>query len=99
MHRRELIAGLAASALAAQGQTGGSKVSNTFLELKTWKLHNSGEDQAARLADYLQSGLSAALSHSGASLVGAFSVSIGPDSPSYLSLAQYPSLNVFQESL
>jgi hypothetical protein len=96
MHRRELIAGLALSALASQAQT---KASNTFLELKIWRLHNSAENQSARLADYLEGGLSPALTRSGAALIGAFSNVIGQDGPYYVSLAQYPSLGVFQESV
>jgi hypothetical protein len=99
MHRRELIAGLAASALLSQAQTNNMKSPNTFLELKTWRLHNSSEDQATRVAHYLQSGLSSALSRSGSALIGAFANVIGQDGPYYVSLAQYPSLGAFQESL
>ncbi len=99
MHRRELLAGLAASALVSQAQTNPMKSSNTFLELKTWRLHNSSEDQAARLSEYLKTGLSPALTRSGSALVGAFANVIGQDGPYYVSLAQYPSLSAFQESL
>ena len=99
MHRRKLmgqmIAGLAASSLPAQPPAN----SNTFLELKTWRLHNSAEDQTARLADYLEAGLSPAINRNGAALIGAFSNVIGPDGPYYVTLAQYPSLAVFQDSL
>lgn len=99
MHRRDLLAGLAASALAAQGQTKASHLPNTFLELKTWCLHNSTENQAARLADYLDGGLTPALKATGAALIGAFSNVIGSDGPYYVSLAQYASLAAFQESI
>jgi hypothetical protein len=99
MHRRELITGLAASALAAQAQINKPKLANTFLELKTWRLHNSAESQAARLADYLEGGLTPALKATGCALIGAFSNVIGPDGPYYVSLAQYPSLAAFQDSI
>jgi len=99
MNRRELLGGLAASALAAQGQPNTPRVPNTYLELKTWRLHNSAEDQATRLADYFESGLSPALKQSGGALIGAFSNVIGPDGPYYVSLAQFSSLAAFQESL
>lgn len=98
MDRRQLIAGLAASALASQAQTNTPHLPNTFLELKTWRLHNSPEDQAARLADYLEAGLTPALRQAGAALVGAFSNVIGQGGPYYVSLAQYPSLSIFQEA-
>lgn len=71
----------------------------TFLELKTWRLHNSKEDQASRLADYLESGLSPALARSGAKLLGAFSTVIGPDAPCYFTLVEYPSLGAMQDTL
>lgn len=95
----QLVAGLASSVLAAQAQTNTSSVSNTFLELKTWRLHNSAEDQAARLSDYLDAGLAPALGRTGAALIGAFSNVIGPDGPYYVTLVQYPSLSIFQEAI
>jgi hypothetical protein len=98
MDRRQLIAGLAASALVSQAETNKPNVANTYLELKTWRLHNSDEDQATRLADYLENGLTPALKQSGAALIGAFSNLIGQDGPYYVTLAQYPSLAVFQQS-
>lgn len=99
MHRRQLLAGLASSALVSQAQTNPQKVANTFLELKIWRLHNSAEDQSTRLADYLEGGLTPALTRFGGALIGAFSNVIGQDGPYYVSLAQYPSLALFQESL
>jgi hypothetical protein len=100
MQRREMLAGMAASLVstsATQSQT--AEQANTYLELKTWRLHNSRENQAARLADYLQAGLSPALSRAGAKLAGAFSNVIGQDGPYYVTLAEYPSLKSFQDVL
>ena len=99
MNRRELIAGLAASAVAAPGQTTAGHVANTYLELKTWQLHNSSEDQTSRLAEYLFNGLMPALKQNGGGLIGAFSNLIGPDGPYYVSLSQFSSLAAYQESV
>ena len=98
MDRRELITGLAASAVLGGAQSNTS-VPNTFLEIKTWRLHNSAEEQGARVADYLQSGLTPALQRAGAKLAGAFSNLISGDGPYYVSLAQYSSLAAMQEAL
>lgn len=98
--RREVLAGLAASLMTtsvANAQT--TEPANTWLELKTWRLHNSEENQATRLADYLQAGLSPALSRAGAKLAGVFSNVIGQDGPYYVTLAEYPSLKAFQDVL
>ncbi len=98
MERRELLTGLAASALLGlKGQA--ATVSNTFLELKTWRLHNSAEHQAERLADYLEHGLMPGLERAGAKLSGAFANVISPDGPYYITLTQYPSLAVMQDAL
>jgi hypothetical protein len=99
MDRRQLLTGLAASAALAGSTPPPSSVPNTYLELKTWRLHNSAEEQAARVADYLESGLAPALSAAGAKLAGAFSNVFGVDGPYYVSLTQYPSLAVMQEAL
>lgn len=98
MHRREVLAGLAASLVTtAAAQSEQPEAPNTYLELKTWRLHNSQENQPARLADYLQAGLSPALTRAGAKLAGAFSNVIGQDGPYYVTLAEYPSLKAFQD--
>lgn len=100
MDRRELLTSLAAaSAAVLQAQTPANNVANTYLELKTWRLRTSLEDQPVRLADYLEGGLSPALKQSGGTLIGAFSNVIGPDGPYYVSLAQFPSLAAFQACL
>jgi hypothetical protein len=98
VQRRELLTGLATSALMTF-ESRAAAVPNTFLELKTWRLHNSAEDQGPRVADYLESGLAPALSRSGAKLAGAFSNVIGPDGPYYVTLTQYASLAEMQEVL
>ena len=98
MQRRDLLTALAASALiTSKGQA--AAVPNTFLELKTWRLHNSAENQATRLADYLEHGLTTAVDRAGAKVIGAFTNVIGQDGPYYLTLTQYPSLAVMQDVL
>lgn len=94
-----LAGGMAASAFGAQEEIGKSHPANTFLELKTWRLHNSNEEQGARLAEYLSANLAPALQQTGAALIGAFSNLIGQDGPFYITLMQFPSLTVFQDSL
>jgi hypothetical protein len=98
MERRELLTALAASAfITSEGQA--AAVPNTFLELKTWRLHNSAESQATRLADYLEHGLTPAVKRAGARVIGAFSNVIGQDGPYYVTLTQYSSLAVMQDVL
>jgi NIPSNAP len=100
MHRREVLAGIAASLVTtSSAQSQPAEAPNTYLELKTWRLHNSEENQAARVADYLQAGLSPALSRAGAKLAGAFSNVIGEEGPYYVTLIEYPSLKAFQDVL
>ncbi|MBV9404611.1 MAG: NIPSNAP family protein [Acidobacteriaceae bacterium] len=90
MERRELLAALAASAVF-RSDADPATVTKTYLELKTWHLHSTHEDQPARVADYLENGLSPALARAGAKLAGAFSNVIGPGSPSYVTLTEYAS--------
>ncbi len=98
MKRREMLAGLAASALTTlDAQV--VKATNVYLELKVWHLHNSNENQPARVADYLEAGLGPALARAGAKLAAAFSNVIGQDGPYYVTLSQYSSLSAMQEAL
>lgn len=99
MHRRQVLAGLAASVIASPDLPGQQQPANTFLELTTWHLHNSEENQPARLADYLQTGLAPALSRAGAKLAGAFSNVIGQDGPYYVTLTEYSSLKAYGDVL
>jgi hypothetical protein len=71
----------------------------TFLELKTWRLHNSQESQAKRVSEYLETGLFPALTRTGAKPVAAFSNLIGPDGPYLVTITQYPSLATMQDVL
>jgi hypothetical protein len=101
MQRREVLAGISsaivtATAAAADIQQDSQARPNTYLELKTWRLHNSAEDQSRRVSEYLRNGLSPALTRAGAKLAGAFANVIGQDGPYYVTLAEYASLQVFQ---
>lgn len=98
MNRREILTGMAVSALTGL-QAQAADPSNTYLELKLWRLHNTAENQSTRLADYLESGLGPALSRAGAKLIGAFSNVIGPDGPFYVTLAQFASMAAMQSTL
>jgi hypothetical protein len=95
MERRQMLAGLAASALMSAEVTGQNTPS--YVELKTWRLHNSAENQGQRVAEYLEHGLAPALSRAGASLDGAFSNVVGPEGPFYITLTQFASLSLMQD--
>ena len=98
MERRELLAALSASALmGSDGRAAGTP--NTFLEVKTWRFHNSQENQPPKVADYLEAGLGPALQRAGAKLAGAFSNVIGPDGPYYLTISEFSSLAAMQDAL
>lgn len=93
-----MLAALSASALlSAEGRAAG--VPNTFIEIKTWRCHNSPENQASRLSDYLSAGLGPALERAGAKLAGAFSNVIGPDGPYLVTLSEFSSLAAMQDAL
>jgi hypothetical protein len=93
MDRRQLLAGLATSALMSAEVP---EKTPAYLEVKTWRFHNSAENQPVRVAEFLESGLAPALSRAGARLDGAFSNVIGPDGPCYTTLTQFASLGAMQ---
>jgi hypothetical protein len=99
MDRRQMITGVAAMSALLHSQAQAAVPGQTFLELKTWRLHNSGEDQAKRVSAYLEGGLFPALTRAGAKPVGAFANLIGQDGPYLVSIAQYSSLASMQEVL
>lgn len=77
----------------------------TFLELTTFRLHNSDENQLKRVSDHLETGLFPALARAGAlsggiaKPIAAFSNLIGPDGPSVFAITQYASLAGMQATL
>ena len=77
----------------------------TFLELATFRLHNSDEAQLKRVSDYLETGRFPALTRAGALSGGsarpiaALSNLIGPDGPAILTITQYASLAAMQQAL
>jgi hypothetical protein len=100
MDRRQMITGMAAISSLATSQGHAAETSTrTFLELKTWRLHNSEESQSKRVSDYLETGLFPALTRAGAKSVAALTNLIGPDGPYYLTIIQYASLAALQETL
>jgi hypothetical protein len=99
MKRRDLLAGIAASAVSASDAGAAGGAPNFFLEIRTYKLHNSFEEQFSHLSDFLRSAYQPAVAHAGAKLIGAFSSYIGPDSPCLMAITQYASLTLMQETL
>src|SRR3954452_15746411 len=98
MERRKMLAALSGAALLNM-QSAGESGGNAYLEVKTWRLHHSGESQGTRVSQFLQSGLFPALTRAGAKPVGAFSNFIGPDGPYYVTVTQFASLAAVQETL
>lgn len=94
-----MIAGVAAMSALSLAETQGAQMGRAFLEIKTWQLHNSQEDQARRLSEYLDRGLFPALNRAGAKPVGAFANLIGDGGPYIVSIVQYPSMGAIQETL
>ncbi len=92
-----MLAGLAAVAAGALGSEAAT-TANAFLELKTWRLHNSHENQLNRVTQFLEQGLAPGLSRAGSKLAGAFSLYIGPDAPSLVTLTQFASLAAMQDT-
>ena len=102
MDRRQLITGAAAltTLMTTRAQSQATPASSrTFLELTTYRLHNSDESQTKRVSDYLESGLFPALTRCGAKPVAALGNLIGPDGPYVVTMVQYSSLGAMQETL
>jgi hypothetical protein len=102
MDRRQLITGAAAltTLMTTQAQSQATSASpRSFLELTTYKLHNSDESQSKRVSDYLEFGLFPALTRNGAKPVAALGNLIGPDGPYFITIVQYASLAAMQDSL
>jgi hypothetical protein len=100
MTRRNLIAGVTASAFAAStSQAAEGRGANVYLETKRYQLHNSPEDQSNRLIDHLRDAYSPAVGRAGGKLVGAFSNHIGMEAPYLLTVTQYDGLAAFQTAM
>jgi hypothetical protein len=101
MDRRQLITGAAAltTLMTTSAHAATTESPRTFLELTTWRLHNSDESQATRLAAYLETGLFPAITRAGSRPVAAFANLIGPDGPYTVTLTQYASLDALQRTL
>jgi hypothetical protein len=100
MHRRDFVAGsLSASLSPALGQAGAATagaaegpsagVRPQILELRRIRMRMG--PMAARYAEYAKSALVPAMNRAGVKPVGAFTVSVGPDSPSVYLLLPHPS--------
>jgi hypothetical protein len=99
MHRRDFVAGsLGASIAPVLGQTGPSQSGTTpggtsmaapqILELRRYQFHSG--PMVARHADYAKAALVPALNRLGIKPVGAFTVSIGSQSPATYLLLAHP---------
>jgi hypothetical protein len=71
----------------------------TFLELTTFRLHNSDEVQLKRVSDYLETGRFPALTRAASKPIAALANLIGPDGPAILAITQYSALAAMQDAL
>lgn len=70
----------------------------SYIELRYFRSRNTLDNQRGKLATFLGTALAPALKRAGAATTGVFSASIGPDTPFFLMVAQYPSLAVFERA-
>jgi hypothetical protein len=86
---------IAGTALAGSAQAAPAKTS--IIEIGMAHMRNTHEDQPRRVADVWKNGFVPALQRAGAGPVGAFSSSIGPESPFMLTVTSYTSLAQYEE--
>ena len=99
MDRRQLITGAAAMTASLASSSSAAESERTFLELATWRLHNSDESQLKRVSDYLETGHFPALARAGAKPIAALSNLISADGPFVFTIMQYASLAAMQQTL
>jgi hypothetical protein len=105
MDRRQLITGAAAMSALLTTSAPAADTPRTFLELATFRLHNSDEAQLKRVSDYLETGRFPALPRAGAlsgniaKPIAALTNLIGPDGPAITTITQYASLAAMQHAL
>ena len=92
MKRRELFKSAMAAGLGASFSvaSAAAQTKQHYLTLEWFRSRNDLDTQ--RLRDFLGNGTLPAYNRAGVKPVGLFQISVGPDSPSVLMLAQYPSL-------
>jgi hypothetical protein len=99
MNRRQIITGAAAMSALLTTPTHAADSPRSFLELTTWRLHNSDEAQLKRVSDYLETGRFPALIRTSARPIAALANLIGPEGPAILTNTQYASLSSMQQAL
>ena len=99
MDRRQLITGAAAMSAFLNTPAHAADTPRTFLEVATWRLHNSDEAQLKRVSDYLETGRFPALARASSKPIAALTNLIGPDGPALLVITQYASLAAMQQAL
>ncbi len=98
MKRRDFIATSLAGTVAAGLPSGAAAAEDRkFLALSWYRTRRDMDFQ--RLSDFLSSSLIPALNRAGVKPVGLLQVSVGPDSPSFLTLTPYPAMAAIQETL
>ncbi|HVT92415.1 MAG TPA: NIPSNAP family protein [Bryobacteraceae bacterium] len=90
MTRRNLIGAALASGISMPIPAANQKPS--ILELRWLKMRNSPDNELGRTRDFFQNHVMDVLHRSGVTTVGAFTCSIGQDSPFLLAVSEFPSM-------
>lgn len=95
MTRRKILSTAAAAGAAAQSQaqTPGAR---QYIVMRKLFLRNSGENQVAKLTEFLEKAALPAVQKSGATAVGFFAAQLAPDSPFFLALSSYPTMAAYE---
>jgi hypothetical protein len=98
MRRRRFIQSAVAGGFAAgiPSWSGAAEDSRQYLTMEWYRCRRDLDVQ--RLRDFLGNSLVPAANRAGVKPVGVFQISIGPDSPSILLIAHYPSMAAIQEA-
>lgn len=95
MTRRKILSTAAAAGAAAQTQAQ-SPAARQYIVMRKFYLRNGADNQAAKLAEFLEKSALPAIQRSGASGVGFFASQLAPDSPFYVQLSSYPTLAAYE---
>ncbi len=98
MNRRNFIqTALAGSVAVGVSKSEAAAEERKYLSLSWYRTRRDFDVQ--RLTDFLSDSLLPAFNRAGVKPVGLLQVSVGPDSPAYLTMAPYPSMAAIQETL
>ena len=97
MNRRDFTRIAPALALGASNMAA-EPTKSGYVELRTFKMHNSAENQSERTHAFLEKGARPALERNGIGPFGFFGSAFGEGSPSILTMVSFPSLAAMEKS-